>query len=137
MRGEIFASLANIPAFIVYLLTAFILLWLFKAVYVRVTPYREFELIRQGNCAAAASLSGSLVGFSVALGAVVVHSVSLVDLVIWGVVALIVQVLAFLSARLLIRDLAERIEQGSLSHGVYLAALSLCAGILNGACMTP
>ena len=137
MKGEIFASLANIPAFIVYIVVTFALLWLFKAVYVRVTPYAEIALIKQGNQAAAWSLGGSLLGFSVALGAVVVHSVSLIDLLIWGIMALIVQVLAYLSVRLLIKDLVSQIERDSVAHGVFLGVLSLCAGVLNGACMTP
>lgn len=39
--------------------------------------------------------------------------------------------------RLLIRDVAAQIQNNSLPHGVYLGMLSLCCGILNGACMTP
>ncbi|MDX1656204.1 MAG: DUF350 domain-containing protein, partial [Candidatus Competibacteraceae bacterium] len=130
-------SVANVPLFLVYLLVAFALLWLFKAAYLRVTPYPEIELIRQGNTAAAVSLGGSMLGFSMALGWVIAHSVGLVDLLLWGVIALGVQVAAYRSLRLLIPDLDRCIEQGSLSHGVLLGALSLCAGVLNGACMTP
>ena len=40
---------------------------LFLAIYVRITPYREFALIRAGNVAAAASLSGALLGFVIPL----------------------------------------------------------------------
>ncbi|MDX1656950.1 MAG: DUF350 domain-containing protein [Candidatus Competibacteraceae bacterium] len=63
MAGQFWASVANVPLFLVYLLVAFALLWLFKAAYLRVTPYPEIELIRQGNTAAAVSLGGSMLGF--------------------------------------------------------------------------
>lgn len=137
MPENIFASLVNVPRFLAYFIVALALLWLFKAVYVRVTPYREIALIREGNRAAAISLAGALLGFAVALSSVIVHSLNLLDLVIWGAVALIVQVLAYLSGYALIRDVAERIGTGSVSHGIFLGVLSLCCGILNGACMTP
>lgn len=137
MNQEIFASLLNVPHFLAYFLVAVILLWLFKAVYVLVTPYKEIALIREGNQAAAISLAGALLGFAVALGSVIVHSFNLLDVVVWGVVALIVQVLAYLSAYALIRDVALQIGAGSISHGIFLGGLSLCCGILNAACLTP
>ena len=40
-------------AFLQYLVAALLLLAAFLAVYVRVTPYNEFELIGQNNAAAA------------------------------------------------------------------------------------
>lgn len=137
MNQNVFASLVNVPHFVAYFIVSLALLWLFKAVYVWVTPYKEIALIREGNRAAAVSLAGALMGFAIALASVVVHSINIVDLMIWGGVALIVQVLAYLTVYALIRDVAVQIGAGSVSHGIFLGALSLCAGILNGACITP
>src|SRR5260370_22755935 len=47
----------------VYFLMALALVAVFLTVYTWVTPYREIALIRQGNMAAALSLSGALLGF--------------------------------------------------------------------------
>ena len=46
MRHAVLESFAGFDDFLVYLAVALVMLWLFTAVYVRVTPYREFDLIR-------------------------------------------------------------------------------------------
>ena len=137
MQQEVFASLINVPRFLLYFIVAAALVWLFKIIYSKVTPFEEIPLIREGNIAAAVSLSGALLGFTIALASVIMHSFNIIDLIIWGGVALIVQVLVYFVVRLLISDLSDQIHKGNIAHGTILAALSLCAGILNGACMTP
>ncbi len=54
-------------AYLIYIVTGFGLLVLFLLVYTRVTPHREFRLIREGNVAAALSLGGAVLGFSLTL----------------------------------------------------------------------
>lgn len=129
-------SLAGLPAFLSYLAVAIGLLASFLLVYVLVTPYREFALIREGNPAAAASLSGAMLGFVLPLASAIAHSVSLPDMAVWGSVALVVQLSVYLMARLLLPDLARDIPAGKVATGVFLGALSLAVGILNAACMT-
>ena len=129
-------SLSGLPAFISYFATAGALLALFLGVYLWITPYREIALIRAGNAAAAASLSGALLGFVLPLASAIAHSVSLLDMAIWGLIALIVQLLAYLAARLLLPGLAADIPAGQVAAGILTGALSLAVGILNAACMT-
>ncbi len=59
-------------------------------------------MIREGNIAAAVALNGGLLGFVIPLASVIAHSATLVDLVAWGVVALVVQLGEFLVARVLL-----------------------------------
>jgi putative membrane protein len=103
---------------------------------VHITPYREIALIRQGNSAAAASLSGALIGFVLPLAAAVEHSVNPYDLAIWATIALVVQLLVYLIARLLLPDISRDIPDGKVASGVFLGALSIGAGILNAASMS-
>ena len=56
-------SIAGLPSFGLYLLASFVLLAVFLAIYVAITPYKEITLIREGNTAAAASVSGAMLGF--------------------------------------------------------------------------
>jgi len=109
---------------------------LFLAIYIHITPYREIALIRQGNSAAAASLSGTLIGFVLPLASAVEHSVNAYDLAIWASVALVVQLLVYLAARVVLPGLASDIPAGKVASGVFLAALSVGAGILNAASMS-
>ena len=64
------------------------------------------------------------------------HALSLIDLVLWGVVAMVVQIVAYFLVRLLMPRVSERIESGEIDAGIWLGAVSLVAGILNAASMT-
>jgi putative membrane protein len=133
---QIFDSFAGFDDFLVYLALALVLTAIFVAIYVRVTPYREFALIREGNMAAAFSLSGALLGFIVPLSAAVEHSVSLADMAIWGLIALLVQIAAFVAAKLMIPSITEDIPAGKAAQGFFLGCLSLGVGLINAACMS-
>jgi putative membrane protein len=128
--------LNTLPAFLAFFAAALALLALFLAVYALVTPHRELRLIRDGNLAAALSTAGALLGFVIPLASVIENSISLIDMTVWGLVAMAVQVLTFLAARLLLPGLVRQIEEGRLAPAVALATLSLAVGMLNAACVT-
>jgi putative membrane protein len=137
MRGaRALDYLSGLPAFAAYFGLALLLLLVFIAIYVRITPHPEIRLIREGNAAAAASLGGALIGFALPLASAVENSVSLFDMLLWAAIALVVQLLAYAIARLLVRDIASQIEAGRVSAGVFLGALAIAIGLLNAASMT-
>ena len=128
--------LAMLPAFLAYFALAIALIAAFLLVYVNVTPYDEFALIRKGNTAAAITLSGALLGFALPVANVIAHSDTLVDLAAWGAIAGIVQLLTYLVARFALPQLTEDIPAGKVASATFLAALSLTVGLTNAACMT-
>ena len=128
-------SLTNFPNFIAYFIGAGVLTALFLALYTRITPHREIALIREGNVAAAIAINGGLLGFVIPLAAVIAHSATLVDLIVWGVIAMIVQLVGFLVARLLMPHLPQAVTEGRVSDAAFLAGLSVSLGILDAACM--
>lgn len=123
-------------AFASHFASALAFLFLFIAVYIRITPYKEIALIREGNTAAAASLSGAVLGYCIALASSVAHSVDLLDMVVWGGIALFVQLLAFFATRLMLPDLIKDVPENKLASGIFLGAISLGMGILNAACQS-
>lgn len=133
---QVFDSFATFDDFLVYLAVALVLLGLFIAIYIRVTPYRELALIREGNMAASFSLSGSLLGFIVPLTAAVRHSVNLVDMALWGLLAMAVQIAAFVAVKLMIPSITQDIPADKSSAGFFLGTTSLGVGLLNAACMS-
>src|SRR4051794_17286558 len=106
--------------FLLYFAVALLAEVAFVALYIRMTPHREMALIRQGNTAAAISLSGAVLGFTLPLASVIAHSVSLVDLVIWGAIALVVQLAVYLAVDFVLRDLSRQIESGSFAAATTL-----------------
>jgi putative membrane protein len=129
-------SIAGFPAFLLYFLLALVLLALFVAIYTRVTPYREIALIREGNIAASISLSGALIGLVLPLASAIAHSVSPLDMVAWGVIALVVQLIVYAVTGALVPRFREAIEAGHAAPATLLAALSVSVGILNAASMS-
>ena len=133
---QVFDSFATFDDFLVYLAVAVTLLAVFIAIYIRVTPYREIQLIREGNMAASFSLSGALLGFIVPLASAVQHSVNLLDMALWGLIAMLVQLAAYVVVKLLIPTLAQDIPANKTSTGFFLGSISLGVGLLNAACMS-
>ncbi|HUL91086.1 MAG TPA: DUF350 domain-containing protein [Burkholderiales bacterium] len=134
--NDFIASAGGIDDFLVYFLMSVALVAVFLAVYVWVTPYREFALIRQGNLAASISLSGALLGFVIPLASAIAHSVAWWDMLLWGGVALVVQLLSYFIVRATVPTLAQDIPAGKTAQGLFLGATSLAIGILNAASMT-
>jgi putative membrane protein len=115
---------------------AVLFLIIFSAIYLVWTPYREVALIKEGNLAAAISFLGALLGFGLPVASVISNSVNLLDMAVWSVVALIVQILAFTIIRLAFPFVAKDIINGKVPSSVFLASFSVVVGLLNAACMT-
>ncbi|MDC0033667.1 DUF350 domain-containing protein [Alphaproteobacteria bacterium] len=130
------ASLDELPWFLAYLAIAVGLTLVYVFVYMWVTPHDEIKLIRENNLAASLASAGSLVGFSLPLASAVANSVALVDCMVWGVIAMVVQIAIFYLVRLPVPKISERIERGETASGLWLGAASLTGGLLNAACMT-
>lgn len=128
---------AAVLGFVSYILGAAVLFALFQFIYTRITPHKEFELIRAGNVAAAIALGGAIIGFAIPASNVIAYSISILDFVVWAVIAAFVQLLAFLVTSLVLKGASERIRKGEIAAGIYVAAVAISVGMLNAACMTP
>ena len=135
MHGVLAATTAGVENFLIFFVVALALTALYMFIYLAVTPYREIQLIREGNSSAAASLSGPLLGFVVPLASAISQSIAFLDMLLWGVIALVVQLLVFVAARVVLPKLAQDIPHGNTAQGIFLGALHLGVGILNAACM--
>jgi putative membrane protein len=136
MSTAAFESLAGLPYFLAYFGLSLLLLTACLAAYVAITPYPEIRLIREGNGAAAATLSGVLIGFALPLASAVAHSVSLLDMLLWAVIALVIQLLAYAAVRLAVPKIVQHVREGQVASGVFLGAVAVSVGILNAASMT-
>lgn len=129
-------SISGLPDFLAYLATALGLIALYLAIYTLATAHNEVALIRQDVTAAAVALGLSLAGFAMPLAAAIFNAQSLLDCVIWGLVALVVQILVYWLVRLAVPDLSLRIEEGRMASAVLLGAASFTVGVVNAAAMT-
>ena len=116
-------------SFFEYLGTSVALLALFVYIYARVTPYKEFSLIAHDNIAAAVTLGGAVLGFTIPMVAAIYYTRSLIEMIAWAAITCIVQ----LAVLLALRSQAKRIEEGHVSSAVMVATFSIAVGLLNAA----
>ncbi|CAM3582257.1 DUF350 domain-containing protein [Paracoccus nototheniae] len=136
MDNALLASLSGLPSFLLYMGIAIGLFMAFMKIYAMVTPHDEHALIRANNPAASISYGGAMIGFVLPIASAVQNSINLLDVLVWSVVAGVLQILCFLVFRLFHRDIVTRIEQGQTAAAMHLAAVSLSVGLLNAAAMT-
>ena len=129
-------SLSGFDEFLIYAGLAIAFIYLYMMVYLWVTPYNELKLIKEGNVAAAISLSGSVLGFTFPLATAIFQAVHPWDMMLWAVIAATVQLLVYVAVRYSLLNVSRRIPEGQIATGIVLAAISMSAGLLNAACMT-
>ena len=135
MSEQLGNFLANLSEFSIFFVTAAVVTLLFVVIYTLVTRHDELALIKKNSTAAALAFSGSLIGFALPLASTMISSNTVVEMVLWGVIALIVQVLVYLLIRLPMPRISERIEADEVAAGIWLGSSSIVGGILNAARM--
>lgn len=124
-------SLASgFPTLIFFLVLAAVLYVAGMVIYVKLTPHKEVELIREGNVAAATSFGAFLIALVLPLASCMASSVTLYDMLIWGSVSLLLQLFLFRITDLMLRGLPQRIIANDMSAAIILASFKLSGSIL-------
>jgi putative membrane protein len=94
------------------------------------TKNEKFKMIGQGNTTAAMVIGGKMLGLAVVIGSAIANSISLVDMVIWGTIGIIFQIIAHLLAEVVtIRfSIKDAIDLDNRAVGVFLLLMSLSIG---------
>jgi putative membrane protein len=128
--------LAGLPVLLAQLAVTTGLFVVGLIVYFWATPYREITLLREGNIAAAIVIVGEMLALVVPLSAMLAHSVNVPDILLWGVITIVLQLIAAGAVALAVRHLPAAIERGEVAPALVLAAAQISAGILNAAAMS-
>ena len=104
--------------------------------YIAITPYKEMALIRQNNVAAAVSLAGAMLGLAIPLAFAMAVSVSVADIIIWGIVTIFIQIAVYRVIDLLMRGLAKRVEANEIAPAIFVAAAKLSVAAFNAAAVS-
>lgn len=126
---------AGLPILLLHVAAALALLGIGVAIYMAVTPFHERRLVAAGNAAGGIALGGTVVALAVPLAATLATSASVLDILLWGSVALVLQLAAFAVAATLVRGLKRHIEAGNTAAAATLVGLQLAFALLNAAAM--
>lgn len=131
--------------FLIYLVVSIPLLLIGIKIFMWQTPYNEMHVIRDAACcdndvkdeagiAVAHSLGGKVVGQALVMASAVFHSVSVGDLVIWGIVGIIFQVIVYeVFERMTPFKVNEEVLKGNIAVGIFSARLSFATGLILAA----
>ena len=125
--------------FLLFFITAVVIVFLFLFIYAKVTPYDDYKMIfEENNLAASIGFSGALLGLCIPLYSALISSVSYFDFVVWAFVAMLIQlVFAFAMTRTSGKFSFEKhINDNSLPVAVLMAFLSISIGLLNAGSMS-
>lgn len=128
---------SDILSFITYFVSGLVAVLIYSAIYMAITAHNEFALIKDNNQAAALAFAGSLLGFVIAISRLIESAVHIGNFFLWVVVAIVVQLLAYVLVRITLPGLSERIENGEFAAAIWLAGASITAGLLNAASLSP
>lgn len=129
------ALATGIPVLIGHILLAIILFAGGVRIHIAITPIDEPKLVAQGNLAAGIALSGAFLGMAIPLASTLATSKSALDIVLWGLVALIVQLALYAIASMTVRGLRGFVEAGNIAVGTVLAAAQVGIALLVAAAM--
>jgi putative membrane protein len=127
----------GLPMLILQVVVCAALLAIGVTIYIRLTPFREREMVASGNAAAGTTLAGATLALAIPLAAMLATSGRLVDIVVWGVVALVLQLLTLAAVALAMRNLRGMIEAGNVAAAITLAGAQIAVALLNAAAMVP
>ncbi|SDG46026.1 MULTISPECIES: DUF350 domain-containing protein [Thalassobaculum] len=136
MHAVIESLLTGLPYLLLHLTVTLAMLAVGAWLYEKITPIREVDLIKAGNVAAAVSYSGALLGMAIPLAFCMAASVNVLDIVVWGVVALALQLAVVRLVEAILGGLWHRIEADQIGPAILVAAVKLSVAAINAAAVS-
>jgi len=136
MEAIIQSIMSGAPVLALHLVTTFAILIGGMGLYMWITPYEDIRLVREGNQAAAVALGGAFLGLAIPLAGSLAGSVTALDILLWGIITVIVQLVCFKVVDLVLRGLPKRIADGEMAAAIFLAFVKVSAGAIVATAVT-
>ena len=136
MEAVLESLTAGFPVLLLHFLVTVTMLAVGVVIYLWMTPYPELELIRNGNIAAAISLGAAILSLAIPLAFSMLVSVSVIDIIAWGLVTLAILLIVYRVIDFLMKDLPKRIEDGEMGPALLLASVKLGVAAITAAAVS-
>ena len=127
------ALITGLPFLVSHLFITLCLLFIGITSYIFLTPIKELKLIKDGNLSASISFSGALLGIGIPLASSLSVSNSILEIIIWGLTAIVLQLLCFKVTDTFLKDLSKRIEDNQLATSILLFSIKISVSLINSA----
>ena len=127
------ALITGLPFLISHLFITLCLLFIGITSYIFLTPIKELKLIKDWNLSASISFSGALLGIGIPLASSLSVSNSILEIIIWGLTAIVLQLLCFKVTDTFLKDLSKRIEDNQLATSILLFSIKISVSLINSA----
>ena len=132
----ILATLSTgLPVLLAQFAVTLALLALGTVCYIAITPFNERALIRAGNKAAGIVVAGTMIALAIPLAATLAVSLVTLDILLWGLVALVIQLVTFALTAALFRGLRQMIEEDNVAAALLLIGIQIAVALLNAGAM--
>jgi putative membrane protein len=127
--------LLTVLYFVIAIIIVIIGLVIFEAL---TKQYKDWDEIQKGNQAVALSIIGKIIGICIILAFSIYHSSQILDTLIWGVVGVVLQMIAYLLFELFTRKFSveEQLLRGNLAVGIISFGVSVGLAFVIGASIT-
>jgi putative membrane protein len=125
----------GLPVLVEQFAVTLVLLGIGIVCYMLLTPFDERRMVRQGNIAAGVVVAGTLVALALPLAATLASSALTLDILLWGLVALAIQLTTFVAATVMMRGLRAMIEAGNVAAALVLIGIQIAVALLNAGAM--
>ncbi|EFM12038.1 protein of unknown function DUF350 [Paenibacillus curdlanolyticus YK9] len=132
--------------FISYALVGFAILIVGLFLFEITTKNKEFALIFKGNVSAALSLGGRLIGLAIVVRAAAENSVSLSDMLIWGLIGIVALIVLFYIAEgisILVGKMTHvkvtivsAVDNNNIAVGLLILVISVAVGMVIAGCLS-
>lgn len=132
---EIQAFATGLPLSLAHIGVTLLALLLAAVLYGALSPHKEVQQIQKGNTAAGISLGGTILGLSIPLSVSLAVSTSALEIALWALAILSLQLLVFRLIDALLRGLPERIQDGENGAALLSASARIAAALVIAAGM--
>jgi len=133
MPANIANALDALPILVSHYAVAILIILIGVALYTALTPYRELHLLKSGNRSAGIVLAGAILGLALPVAAAMRASLGIFDVLVWGTIAIALQLLTFVVVNAALRGVARHIEADEMGIAIVVAASQIAVGAVNAA----
>ena len=133
MKTILVGTISGMPFFLSFLIVALLLVLIGVITYCRITPYKEMELTKQNNVSASISLSSTIIAITIPIAFCLATSVNIYDLVIWGFISIIFQIIMFFIMNYIIKDIRSKIKNDQLAPVIVYSASKISSSAILAA----